>query len=50
MKLNYQRKSKKKRESRYKATDKQELVHWYGMHMLIESTYGELHFYEWTLF
>ena len=32
----------KKRASRYTATTKQELICFYGMHMLIENTYGKL--------
>ena len=30
----------KRKESRYYPTNKQELIRWYGFHMLMENTYG----------
>jgi hypothetical protein len=29
-----------RKETRYNLTNKEELIRWYGMHMLMESTYG----------
>ena len=32
-----------KSDSRYRETNKQELIRWYTLHMLIENTYGNEH-------